>query len=102
MEMITVTENEKEGVVTIAPRKRFDFGAHRKFRESYKNKKGTVSRYVIDMKEVEYIDSSALGMMLLLREHATANKGVVVIAYCKPEIRKILAIANFDRLFEIK
>ena len=102
MEMLTVTENEKEGVVTIAPHKRFDFGVHREFRESYRDRKGSTARYVIDMTDVEYIDSSALGMLLLLREYAMANKGVVVIADCKPEIRKILAIANFDRLFEIK
>lgn len=101
MAMIHVSENPENNVVTISIRDRFDFSAHKEFRASY-NGRSEVSCYVINMKDVNYIDSSALGMLLLLREHAGAKHGRVVIANCNPDIMKILAIANFDRLFEIQ
>jgi len=101
MAAIQVKENENNNTVTISIRDRFDFIAHKEFRASYKDRLNS-SKYVIDMQDVKYIDSSALGMMLLLREHAQKNSGKVVIANCNPDIRKILTIANFGRLFDIQ
>jgi anti-anti-sigma factor len=54
------------------------------------------------MDGTDYIDSSALGMLLLLREHAGNDKADITISGCKDEIRKILSIANFERLFNIQ
>ena len=45
--------------------------------------------------------SSALGMLLLLRERAGSDKAEIAITHCNPEIRKIFRISNFDRLFKI-
>lgn len=101
MATIHVSENERNRTVTISIRNRFDFGAHKEFRASYKDRADSAC-YVIDMREVNFIDSSALGMMLLLREHAMANKGKVIIENCNPDIRNILTIANFERLFDIR
>jgi anti-anti-sigma factor len=47
------------------------------------------------------MDSSALGMLLLLREHVDGVRERVRIINCNTEIRKILEIANFDKLFDI-
>lgn len=101
MAIIHVNENPENNVVTISIKDRFDFTTHKEFRASYKDRSDAAS-YVINLKDVNYIDSSALGMMLLLREHAGSSHGKVIIANCNPEISKILAIANFDRLFEIR
>ena len=101
MATIHVSENEMNRTVTISIRNRFDFGTHKEFRSSYKDRANSEC-YVIDLQEVNFIDSSALGMMLLLREHAMANKGKVIIENCNPDIRNILTIANFERLFEIR
>ena len=92
----------KNDRVVIVPQSRFDFGTHKQFRTCYKDNKKVSQQYVVDMREVVYMDSSAMGMLLLLREHAIANKGGVEIVNCKPEVKKILAIANFDRLFNIR
>ena len=101
MAAIQVKESKNGDTVTIAIRDRFDFIAHKEFRASYKDRSDAF-KYVIDMREVKYIDSSALGMMLLLREHAQKCGGGVVIANCNPGIQKILTIANFGRLFDIQ
>jgi len=88
-------------VVTIELRGRFDFSVHKQFRAAYKEQDLSGTFYVVNMSAVEYIDSSALGMLLLLREHAQARGGTVRIVDCDSNIRNILKIANFDRLFDI-
>jgi len=94
----TVSDDGK--TVTISVDGRFDFNSHQDFRGAYRNQAPN-SKYVIKMNGTDYIDSSALGMLLLLREHAGNDNADISIAGCKDEIRKILSIANFERLFKI-
>ena len=56
--------------LTIAIQGRFDFGAHQAFRDAYERVDGTPKRYQVDLQGTTYLDSSALGMLLLLRDHA--------------------------------
>jgi len=87
--------------LTIAVQGRVDFSAHKDFRESYEELDAPPSRYAIDMREAVYIDSSALGMLLLLRDHAGGDSADVEIVNCNPDVKKILTISNFDQLFTI-
>lgn len=49
-----------------------------------------------------YIDSSGLGMPLILKEHAESLGGVVLLlAKPKPNVKKLLAVPNFQQLFTI-
>ncbi|MEG6624325.1 anti-anti-sigma factor, partial [Pseudomonas aeruginosa] len=49
---------------------RFEFGANQDFRDAYERVAITPRRYVVDLRNAIYLDSSALGMLLLLRDHA--------------------------------
>ena len=80
---------------------KFDFKLNRVFREMYEQAPDHIRCFVIDLSRTHYMDSSALGMLLLLREHVHEDRSRVRIVRCNPEIRKILEIANFDKLFEI-
>jgi anti-anti-sigma factor len=53
------------------------------------------------MSNVEYLDSSALGMMLLMRERAEIAGKKIVINGVSPFVVAILKTANFEKLFEI-
>ena len=87
--------------LTIAIKGRFDFGSHQAFREAYERFYKVPEAYVVDLKETTYIDSSALGMLLLLRDHAGGDESDVSVINCNADVRKILAISNFDKLFDI-
>ncbi|MBK1734680.1 anti-anti-sigma factor [Halorhodospira abdelmalekii] len=95
----TAEDGGKTLVVNV--RGYFDFSLHKDFRQAYKGAEG-IRRFVVDLRETEYMDSSALGMLLLLREHATDQGGEVVLRNSSREVRKILEIANFQRLFRIE
>jgi anti-anti-sigma factor len=87
--------------VRISPEGRFDFNCHREFRDAYSHIDGGVE-YVIDLRRTQFMDSSALGMLLLLREHAGGDTARITIENPAPEIRSILEVANFDKLFDIR
>lgn len=87
--------------VTISIAGRFNYSVHREFRDAYERAEEQNNRYVIDLRGTEYMDSSALGMLLLLREHAGGDRADIRIINCSPAIQDILSIANFHRLFEI-
>ena len=87
--------------LTIAIKGRFDFGSHQTFRESYERFYKVPELYVVDLKDTTYMDSSALGMLLLLRDHAGGDAADVQVVNSSSDVRKILAISNFDKLFDI-
>ncbi len=95
----TVSDDGKTITITIVGR--FDFNLYQDFRQAYKQATRPDTRYVIDLGQADYMDSSALGMLLLLRERAGDDQGDIQIINTKPEIKKILTISNFQRLFKI-
>lgn len=82
---------------------RFDFNAHREFRAAYEAafKVDGIGSLELDLSGVDYLDSSALGMLLMLREHATVRNIQLSISGCQDSVRQILEIANFSKLFSI-
>lgn len=80
---------------------RFDFNIHKDLRSAYKDNPSNLN-YVIDLKGASYMDSSALGMLLQLREHAGGSKTAVTISNADQNIREILRIANFDKLMTVE
>ena len=88
--------------LTIFIKGRFDFSTHQDFRNAYESAPATLTGYVVDLREATYLDSSALGMLLLLRDHAGGDGSRVRIVNCNPDVKKILAISNFEQLFSIQ
>lgn len=100
--MAVSTEWSSDGAtLRVAISGRFDFHSHREFSDAYKEADPGRTHVVIDMAQVEYMDSAALGMLLLLRERHGGDQARVRITNCNEATRKILTISNFHRLFEI-
>jgi anti-anti-sigma factor len=55
----------------------------------------------IEMAAVDYIDSSALGMLLMLRDKAKKQDAKVILANPQGRIRQVLNTAQFERLFTV-
>lgn len=98
---MSITASEENGTLTIQVEGRFDFSIHQSFRNAYENSSDSVERYDIDLRSATYLDSSALGMLLLLREYAGSEESNISISNGSDDIRKILTISNFDQLFTI-
>ncbi|MEM7220557.1 MAG: STAS domain-containing protein [Pseudomonadota bacterium] len=88
--------------LTIAVSGRFDFSTHDAFRRSYQELQELPESVLVDLKDATYVDSSALGMLLLLRDYAGGDDARVAIENCNEDVKKILALSNFEQLFEIR
>jgi anti-anti-sigma factor len=86
--------------LTIFVSGRFDFASHQDFRGAYEAL-GSDKRYVVDLRGTHYLDSSALGMLLLLRDHAGGERATVRLVNCTADVITILTISNFSKLFQI-
>jgi len=82
---------------------RFDFNDHRLLKSTYDPilQMDSVKRIEIDMAGIDYLDSSALGMLMLFRERAQAVGKTVVLSHPNTTVAEILDIANFKKLFTI-
>ena len=81
---------------------RFDYKVSQAFRDSYRRVPGQECiTFYVDLSNANYMDSSALGMLLLLREHAKCRGGSVFIERPSKQIDNILKVANFEQLFTI-
>jgi HptB-dependent secretion and biofilm anti anti-sigma factor len=75
---------------------RFDYSAQQDFRALTR-----VCRPASILAEASYLDSSALGMLLLLRDSRRRRQRRRGIVNGSRDVRKILAISNFEQLFTI-
>jgi len=98
---MTIQSSLTSKVLTISVSERFDFSAYQEFRDCYENLSEHPERFVIDFRDTTYLDSSALGMLLLLRDFGGGDDAPIELVNCNPDVRKILTISNFGQLFEI-
>lgn len=89
--------------VVLALTGRFDFSAHRDFRGAYGKAldNAAVREIAIDFAKVDYMDSAALGMLLLLRQGAEEKRKAVSLRGATGSVLKVLEIANFGKLFKL-
>lgn len=82
---------------------RFDFSSHRAFRETTERMMAgdAIDTLEIDLSAVTYLDSSALGMLLMLRDKARAAQCAVRLVNCSAPVRQVIEVANFQKLFTI-
>ncbi|MCJ8314330.1 MAG: STAS domain-containing protein [Saccharospirillaceae bacterium] len=98
---VSAQTNQEGKELTINISGRFDFSSHQEFRKIYENAPSDIHEFIIDMNDATYLDSSALGMLLLLRDHAGGDNADIQIVHCNDDVKKILTISNFGQLFNI-
>lgn len=97
---MSVTTTEQGNSITIKVKGRFDFSAHQDFIAAYRDAPKGEKTFSVDLSETEYMDSSAMGMLLQLREHASKAEQIELVN-ASANIQEILRIANFDKLFKL-
>ncbi len=81
---------------------RFDYGEHQYFSKAMMLITPGMNKIVIDLKETTHMDSSALGMLLVLLETVKKNQPLIKIINAKDQVWQTLENANFYRLFTIE
>lgn len=94
----------RDGLACIAMSGRFDYKTWRNFTRSYAPlvDNAAVREIRVEMIKVDYMDSSALGMLLLLNERATAHNKPVVLRISSGFVLRVLEYARFSQFFNIE
>lgn len=89
------------GEVRVVMSGRFTFADVGPFKDMIghiKDAKGR--RFIIDVGAIAFIDSAAMGMLLMARD-AAGNEGVpLALAGAQGQVKRILDVAKFNTLFE--
>lgn len=96
---LTVHHDTENDCLTLQLGERFDFSVHRDFHDACLAPDSRVRSYIVDLSDVTGMDSSALGMLLLLREHAGGEHADIRIVNAGSALRSTLKVAGFDKLF---
>jgi anti-anti-sigma factor len=83
---------------------RFGFDGHQNFKNAYSAllDNAAIHEIEIELSKVNYMDCSALGMLLLLSERAKAANKKVTLHNPSPTSAQLLSVANFGKVFDIK
>jgi anti-anti-sigma factor len=98
---LNIHHDREQSCLTLHLGERFDFSVHRAFHDACLGEASPSRSYVIDLGEVASMDSSALGMLMLLREHAGGDRAEIRIVNASKDLRNTLRIAGFDKLFTV-
>jgi|GEM_PF-543023 len=90
-----------DGKATLFMSGQFDFNAYSDFKpHQTKLLENPAVRVIsLDLSKLDYLDSAALGTLLLLKEKAQAKNITVEINGAGGIVLEILEIAHFERLF---
>lgn len=81
----------------------FTFGDNPQFRTMLREAQELKpSLIIIDMAAVDFIDSAALGMLLLLRDTVTSTGTLLELHNPQGQIKKMFDLSKFAELFTIK
>ena len=100
---LNVEIRDNNGKLKLLMSGRFDFNSNRDFRKAYEEgmKRISSGNIELDFSGVDYMDSSALGMLLLFKERAGEENRNIALVNCQESVREILDVVNFGKLFTI-
>lgn len=100
--MDRVTSDLNNGVLTIKIHGDFDLEVYQDFHKSYPKDMEGVSSVVIDLSQTHYIDSPALGMLLMVRQLLGKERADITLLHPNDNVRELLEVAQFGQLMKIK
>ncbi len=99
MSIIAMRKDGNKRLVELS--ESFNFSVRQEFKDVVLSEDIDKDRFELDFKKVKYIDSTGLGMLLLLREKAGGASSDISITNAREEVADILRSANFGVLFNI-
>ena len=101
MEITSSYQNQGK-VLVVDVGTKFDFSKVEDFRNAYDKIDDDVAHIAVDLSQTEYMDSSALGMLLNMQKSLANKELSYSIENARPQVAKILKISRFDKKFDIK
>lgn len=57
---------------------------------------------LLNLEDLEFIDSAGLGMLLIVRDKILAKNGTITLKNSQGQVKKMLTLGKFESLFSIE
>jgi anti-anti-sigma factor len=94
-------EKTGDGIV-MALRGAFTFKDHNSFRTLLDALRGAGSRHVLDLSGLEFVDSAALGMLLIADDEARSAGWTLTLRRPTSRVARLMEVAAMDSIFTIE
>ncbi|GJL50917.1 STAS domain-containing protein [Candidatus Nitrospira salsa] len=97
-----ITEQQEDSVVVLELEGRFDFGARKVFKDAVERlQKEGCSHIIINMEHVSFVDSSALGLLVIAHQNLKVKHAQLSLVNPQPYVRQVLDLANVPKMVQI-
>lgn len=98
MEIMTHTEN---GALNASMQGKFTFSDNAAFRDVLQRiGANDVKQVIFNMERLSFVDSAALGMLLLARDEADKHKKQLLLHGVNGQVRRVFEMARFGQFFK--
>lgn len=93
-----ITQESRNQTVTLKLEGNFTYTQRKPFQEAIKNIDAQNGGHVIiDLSQVAFLDSAALGLLMVTNRQLLADKCTLSLAYPGPTVRQIIELANLQK-----
>lgn len=94
---------ENNGTYEVTMRGRFTFADNAKFRDVIQSiSSSNIRQILLRMEQVEFVDSAALGMLLLAKDEAEKQKKGIVVQGAHGQVKRMFDLAHFNQFFTLQ
>ncbi|MDR4480328.1 MAG: STAS domain-containing protein [Nitrospira sp.] len=93
-----ITQEIHDKKVTLKLEGNFTYTQRKSFQEALKAvSTDQIAEIMIDLSQVAFLDSAALGLLMITHRQLQAEKRTLLLAYPQPTVRQIIELANLHR-----
>ena len=97
---VITSDDSREQIIQLT--EKFDFEDHLLFRDAVRDAMAKkMQRVILDLEETTYIDSSALGMMMLAKHKCEEVDCEVILKHPRDMVKRVLETVSFEKQFTI-
>ena len=97
-----IKKNKEDAKLTLALSGRLDTLTAPQMEEVVRNEMEGVSALLIDLKDLTYVSSAGLRVLLMAQKTMNSRKGTMEICNVCDDIKEVFAITGFADIFTIK
>lgn len=93
-----ITQEIHDKKVTLKLEGNFTYTQRKSFQEALKAvSTDQIAEIMIDLSQVAFLDSAALGLLMITHRQLQAEKRTLSLAYPQPTVRQIIELANLHK-----
>jgi len=98
---MNITQDKAGGKSIIHLDGRFDFGSRKTFKEAIDQVAEEGSLVVLDLEKVTFVDSSALGLLVISHQNLKNKKVPLYLVNPQTYVKQVLDLANIGKMIPI-